>query len=100
MKNKILEEQLKKSAEREDQMRVVLITVVSAVLIGIVIYGMLRVIAHFQPRKEIRRKGEYDEASGTENTLKKGEFELQYDPNKDFVAVFDTGAKLKKESDI
>jgi hypothetical protein len=99
MKNKILEEQLKNSDKREGQMRVVLITVVSAILIGIVIYGMLRFIAHFHPQKVIRTKGEYDEANRNENTLKKtislGELELQYDPNKDYVAMFDTGAKLK-----
>jgi len=27
-------------------------------------------------------------------------FQTQYDPNKDFAAVFDTGAKLKQEEEL
>lgn len=94
----ILELQKVKAEEREKMMRVVLITVIGAVLIGITIFGMLRVVKYFSPPERLDiEKPSYDEVNNTETKTRPSQYEIQFDANKEFVAVYDAGGKLKQE---
>jgi hypothetical protein len=93
-----LEIQKVKAEEREKVMRVVLITVIGAVLIGITMFGMMKVIKYFSPPERLDiDKPNYDSVNNTETKTRPSQFEIQFDAQKEFVAVYDAGGKLKQE---
>ena len=90
-------------------MLLIILAVVGTILIGISIYGVIvavRKLKHPAERISDKEKQETElENYGkvnqdTQMVTNNSHFQTQYDPNKDFAAVFDTGAKLKQEEEL
>jgi len=84
-------------AESKQQVaNVVMISVISAILMAITIYGMIKLIKYFSPNREIPVPDPKPKPDG--NTSQISQYDNQYDANKEFTEMYDTEHKFKNNT--
>ena len=90
--------EVREAEQRLQTMRVALITVVAVVLIGLTIYGMVKIVNSFGHPKQVNEDKKYVEGETEIRVLATDENQnTQYDATKDFNTIFNTQTKLKLE---
>lgn len=90
--------EVREAEQRLQTMRVALITVVAVVLIGLTIYGMVKIVNSFGHPKQVTEDKKYVEGETEIKVLATDENQTtQYDATKDFNTIFNTQTKLKLE---
>lgn len=90
-----------KIAEAEENQKVtgvITITVVSAVVMAMIIFGMIKLVRHFSPDKGVimNEKEIKENRDFSDNGDNKSNLDVQYDANKEmFTEMYDTEHKLK-----